>query len=156
MKFSFLVCILFIGLSYVSTGTTLFGKAIRILDGDTFELMTSDFRKIKIRLTDIDAPEKKQAFGNKSKQTLANYIFSKEVKVEYDLLDRNKRILGRVYVNDVFINMLMVQNGMAWHFKKYSKDERFAQAEVVARKAKRGLWIDKNPIAPWNFRKIKH
>lgn len=156
MKSFCLIGILLFYFSSQAFGTTVFGKAIRILDGDTFELLTSDFQKVKIRLTDIDAPEKKQAFGTKSKQALANFIFNQEVKVEYDKLDRNKRILGRVYVNNLFVNMLMVQNGMAWHFKKYSKDERFAKAEIVARKAKRGLWIDSNPIAPWDFRRIKH
>lgn len=88
----------------------------------------------KIRLTDIDAPEKKQDFGFVAKQQLATYIFGKDVKVIYDKLDRNKRILGHVYYQNEYINLKMVIDGLAWHFKKYSKDERFAVAEQQARK----------------------
>ncbi|HQW45905.1 MAG: thermonuclease family protein [Bacteroidetes bacterium] len=132
--------------------TTLIGRAIRILDGDTFEILVNDRATYKVRLTDIDAPEKKQDFGNVAKQQLAQFIFGKEVKVVYDKLDRNKRILGHVYFQNQYINLQMVSIGMAWHFKKYSKDAQFALAENKARKQKLGLWIQPNPIAPWDYR----
>jgi endonuclease YncB( thermonuclease family) len=132
--------------------TTLQGKAVRILDGDTFELLINQNAIVKVRLSDIDAPEKKQDFGQVSKQTLASMIFGKNVKVTYEKLDRNKRILGNVFIDNVNVNLKMVEKGMAWHFKKYSSDQKFANAEIIARKKRIGLWSMSNPIAPWEYR----
>lgn len=128
------------------------GRAVRILDGDTFEILVKGNTTYKIRLTDIDAPEKKQDFGYVAKQQLAAYIFGREVKVVYEKLDRNKRILGHVYMGTEDINLKMIEAGMAWHFKKYSHNERFAWAEKQARNRKKGLWIQPDPLAPWDYR----
>ncbi|WP_338081387.1 thermonuclease family protein [Aliarcobacter lanthieri] len=106
-----------------------------------------------MRLNDIDAPESKQAFGNKSKDNLAKYIAGKTVKVEYKTKDRYKRILGTIYYNNTDINLQQVKDGYAWVYKKYSKNQDYYNAEKVARENKKGLWIDKNPVAPWEFRK---
>jgi micrococcal nuclease len=130
----------------------LHGKVVRILDGDTYEILINGNTTYKIRMTDIDAPEKSQDFGQRSKQTLSALIFGKDVKVIYDKLDRNKRILGHTYQNGLYINLIMVQKGMAWHFKKYSSDHTFAQAEEFARKQKIGIWSKSNAIAPWDYR----
>ncbi|MCC7029381.1 MAG: thermonuclease family protein [Chitinophagaceae bacterium] len=135
--------------------STLTGKAVRILDGDTFEILVNGHSLYKVRLTDIDAPEKRQDFGQVSKQALATRIFGREVKVIYEKLDRNKRILGHLYVGDEYINLTMVSQGLAWHYKKYSNDQRFAIAENKARNAKKGLWINPHAVAPWVFRKIR-
>jgi endonuclease YncB( thermonuclease family) len=103
-------------------------------------------------MNDIDAPEKKQAYGQKAKQTLAALIAGKMVRVVWKKRDRNQRILGTVFFVDRNINLQMVQLGMAWHFIKYSNDPEFARAEKDARSAKRGLWLDSQPLAPWLFR----
>lgn len=133
----------------------LHGKAIRILDGDTFELLIDNKTSYKVRLTDIDAPEKKQDFGTVAKQKLASYIMGKEVTVKYRKFDRSKRILGHVYYQTQSINLEMVAEGLAWHFTKYSSDQRFARAEQRARQLKMGLWIQPHPIAPWDYRSQK-
>lgn len=132
--------------------STIEGKAVRILDGDTFEMLLANYSKVKIRLTDIDAPEKKQDFGNVSKQYLASLIFDKKVKVVYDKLDRNKRILGHVYIQKMYVNLKMVQQGLAWHYKKYSSEKLFSDAEILAKRSKKGLWIQPNAMPPWLFR----
>lgn len=132
--------------------TTVMGKVVRILDGDTFELLVNGRDLYKVRLSDIDAPEKKQDFGHVAKQYLAALIFSKEVKVVYDKLDRNQRILGEVFCNGRNINLVLVQNGLAWHFVKYSKSKVYQQAEQQARKAGVGLWKHSNALPPWEFR----
>jgi micrococcal nuclease len=128
------------------------GQVIRIIDGDTFEILIGGTVREKIRMKDIDAPEKKQAYGQKAKQTLAELIAGKMVRVVWEKRDRNQRILGTVFFVDRNINLQMVQSGMAWHFKKYSNDPQFARAEKEARSAKRGLWLDSQPLAPWLFR----
>ena len=128
------------------------GKVIRILDGDTFELLDNQHVIWRIRLTHIDAPEKKQAFGAASKQCLADLIFNREVRVEYASHDRNGRILGLVYQGTRCINLVMVEQGYAWHYKRFSSDPRFAKAEQKARKLKIGLWKTFLPTPPWEYR----
>ncbi len=131
------------------------GKVIGISDGDTFSILTADNKTQKIRLAHIDCPEKKQAFGNAAKKALSDLIYLQNVDVSYFSSDRNGRIIGEVFFQKKFINLFMIEKGFAWHFKKYSKDIRFSNAEIVARKNKIGLWSVKNPIEPWVFRKIK-
>ncbi|HPI55285.1 MAG TPA: thermonuclease family protein [Chitinophagaceae bacterium] len=130
----------------------LTGKVVRILDGDTFELLDNQHVIWRIRLLHIDAPEKKQAFGAASKQFLADLIFNCQVRVEYSSHDRNGRILGAVYKESRFVNLVMVEQGYAWHYKRFSSDLRFANAEQKARKMKIGLWKTFLPTAPWVYR----
>ena len=131
------------------------GKVVKVSDGDTVTILTSDKTQHKIRLNDIDAPEKKQAFGNKSKDNLAKYIAGKTVTVQYQKKDKYKRILGTIYYNNTDINLQQVKDGYAWVYKKYSNNSSYYEAEKLAIRNKKGLWVDSNPIAPWEFRKIK-
>ena len=133
----------------------LIGKVVKVSDGDTVTILTADKTQHKIRLNDIDAPEKKQAFGNKSKDNLAKYISGKTVTVQYQKTDRYKRVLGTIYYNNTDINLQQLKDGYAWVYKKYSQKQNYYKAEKVARDKKIGLWADKNPLEPWEFRKIK-
>jgi endonuclease YncB( thermonuclease family) len=130
------------------------GKVVKVTDGDTIHVLL-DKETHKIRLLHIDAPESKQAFGTKAKQALSEKIFGKEVKVVWKERDRYKRVLGDIYLGDRWINLEMVQDGLAWHYKQYSKDAKMSAAEIEARDAKKGLWSDPNPIPPWEYRKKK-
>lgn len=145
--------LLLIILSSYSFSFELIGKVIKVSDGDTVTILTQDKIQHKIRLNDIDAPEKKQSFGNKSKDNLDKYIAGKTVTVQYKLKDKYKRILGTIYYNNKDINLQQVKDGYAWVYKKYSKNPIYYGAEKVARENKKGLWIDKNTVAPWEFRK---
>lgn len=140
---------------YTGAQTTLKGKAVRILDGDTFEILVNGNVTYKIRMADIDAPEKGQDFGMVSKQALASLLMHKPLTLVYDALDRNQRIIGHVYIQNEHINLKMVELGMAWHFKKYSNDNTIAKAELIARNHHLGLWSQLNPTAPWDYRKMK-
>lgn len=130
------------------------GKVVSIADGDTITVLL-DKTQHRIRLAGIDAPESTQAFGTKSKKALADKVFGQEVKIEWKERDKYKRIVGEVYLGDRRICLEMVQEGMAWHYKQYSKDAALAKAETEAKEAKKGLWADANPIPPWDFRKGK-
>ena len=132
----------------------LIGKVVKVSDGDTITILTSDKTQYKIRLNDIDAPEKKQAFGNKSKDNLDKYIAGKTVTVQYKEKDKYKRILGTIYYQNKDINLQQIKDGYAWVYKKYSKKSEYYKAEKIARDKKIGLWSDKNPIEPSVFRKI--
>lgn len=129
------------------------GKVTRIADGDTFTMIFENGFEVRVRLLGIDSPERRQAFSNKAKQTLSDLIYNKEVKVYYESKDRYGRVLGDIYINDLNVNHEMVRRGMAWHFIRYSDDEKLAALEKEARKNKIGLWADPNPVAPWDFRR---
>ncbi len=131
------------------------GKIIHISDGDTVHLLTDNKEKIKIRLNDIDAPESKQAFGNKSKENLKKYIYQKNVVVEYKNKDKYKRVLGTIYYQNRDINLQQVKDGYAWVYKQYSNKQNYIKAEREARSSKKGLWRDNNPAEPWEYRKQK-
>jgi endonuclease YncB( thermonuclease family) len=128
------------------------GKIIHITDGDTFILQTNE-GNLTIRLDGIDAPEKKQAFGPESKTFLDSYLY-KECKVTYKSLDRYGRTIGVLWVDGVNINLLSVQKGYSWHYKKYSTDKVLAAAENKAQSEKIGLWVDPGAVPPWEWRKL--
>lgn len=132
------------------------GTVIKITDGDTITVLDSNKKQYKIRMNGIDAPERRQAYGTKSKDALGKFIFKKEVLIKWDHRDKYKRIIGDVYLKNEYINLKMVEDGWAWHFKRYSKSQKMAKAEKEARKKKKGLWADsKEQIPPWDFRKKK-
>ena len=128
------------------------GKVVAIADGDTVTVLYEN-QQHKIRLSGIDAPESRQAFGDKSKKALADKVFGKEVKVEWSAQDKYHRILGEIYLGERRISEEMISEGLAWHYKQYSKDQNLAKAELAAKQAKKGLWADANPTPPWDFRR---
>ena len=132
----------------------LSGKIVSITDGDTAKILVGK-EQVTIRLEGIDAPESSQSFGKKSKEALATMIFGKTVTVKKTGEDKYGRSLGFIFVEDLDVNAQMIQDGWAWHFKKYNDEERLAELEEEARTEKRGLWADQNPLAPWEFRARK-
>lgn len=133
----------------------LFGfsaKVVKVSDGDTIMILQGK-QQIKVRLYGIDAPEKKQPYGEKSRKFLANLIAGQIVEVKEKGKDKYKRVLGIVYHNEQDINAQMVSNGYAWAFEKYSK--RYMSQQSRAKFLKLGLWQQSDPVAPWDFRKIK-
>lgn len=128
------------------------GTVIKIVDGDTFDMLTSEKKTIRIRMNGIDCPERKQDFYQAAKDALGRMIFKKKVEIIVTGRDRNRRVIATVFCNGQDINLAMVQNGYAWHYKKYSADSSLARAEIQARKKKTGLWAKPDPIAPWSFR----
>lgn len=147
------IILLFLLLSSCLNALELKGKVIAVSDGDTIKLLTQDKVTHKIRLLDIDAPEKKQAFGNKSKDNLAKYIAGENVTVKYKEMDRYSRILGTIYLNNMDVNLQQIKDGYAWVYKQYSSNQIYYKEEDEARRLKKGLWIENNPLAPWEYRK---
>lgn len=134
-------------------GMELTGKVIKVSDGDTVQVRDVTGRIYKIRFDGIDAPEKKQAFGNKATVTLRDCIYNKDVKVKVHDQDRYGRLVATIYHNNEDINAKMLKEGMAWHYKAYNNRSDYAALENEARRARRGLWYDKHPQAPWDYRK---
>ena len=135
------------------------GKVIKIADGDTITVLDQYKVQHRIRLTGIDAPERKQAFGSRSKQSLSKLVFGKTVTVKTNKRDRYGRVLGKILINGIDVNKEQVKRGMAWHgyFRDQTAADRvtYAKIEKSARKEQRGLWIDPNPLPPWKWRKLK-
>lgn len=150
---------IFLLLTFNLQAATLQGKVVSVADGDTLTVLDDKKTQHKIRLQGIDAPEKVQAFGQKSKQSLNQLVHSKMVTVEFEKKDKYGRTVGKVLLNGTDVCLEQIKLGMAWHYKQYqseqSKEDReiYAQAEQLAKSQAIGLWRDKNPMSPWDFRK---
>ena len=158
VKFTFglLISLLFVFVD--AKAEVLIGTVVGVSDGDTITVLDADKTEHKVRLMGIDAPEKSQDFGAASKHALSNYIYQKEVTVDYKKFDKYKRIVGKVILDKQDICLAMIEQGMAWHYKDYEKEQSktdrdlYSQAELKARDSKIGLWQDSNAIAPSAFR----
>ena len=132
-----------------------------VADGDTITVLDDTLKQHKIRLAGIDAPEKKQPFGQRSKESLSELMFAKTVTVEADKTDRYGREVGKVLVDGIDANLVQVQRGFAWHYKAYEREQSaidrkaYSDAEDEAKAALRGLWKDTAPVPPWDYRKAQ-
>ena len=153
MKIALIVSLLV--MSIALNAQTLQGRVVRVADGDTITILDSTNSQNKVRLNKIDAPEKSQAFGEVSRKHLASMVASKNVQVEWTKKDKYGRILGDISIGTTNVNLRMVQDGLAWHYKHFDNTPTYAKAEDEARAKKIGLWKDANPIPPWEFRKMK-
>jgi len=139
-------------ITFPSFAQTLTGRIVGVSDGDTVTLLTSDNTSIKIRLAQIDAPEKKQPFGEKSKQSLSDLIYGKNVSVEVETKDRYQRTVGKIIVSGMDVNLEQIKRGLAWYYVQYGHDSNYSQSESQAKAQRKGLWAEPNPVAPWDFR----
>ena len=130
---------------------TLVGKVVRVSDGDTLTLLV-ERKQITVRLVEIDAPEKKQAFGQRSRQSLAQMCASQVAVVNGSGRDKYGRVLGRVQCQGLDANAEQIRRGMAWVFDRYVTDRSLYALQNDARAAHLGLWAVKHPSAPWDWR----
>lgn len=155
-----LICLL-LALACTARAETITGMVVGITDGDTITVLDADKVQHKIRLAGIDAPEKKQPFGNRSKESLSALVFDKTVNVETEKRDRYGRQVGKVLANGQDVNLAQVERGMAWFYRQYQREQSpndqrlYEAAEDAAKAGKRGLWHDSDPVAPWEFRHAK-
>src|SRR5690606_22767936 len=132
------------------------GTVVSIADGDTLTVLDQSKRQHKIRLDGIDAPERKQPFGTRSRQSLAELCFQKSATVEAKGRDRYGRTIGIIRCAGVDANREQIRRGMAWVFDRYVPGESpLYRIQAEAREAKRGLWVDAEPIAPWEWRAVR-
>lgn len=130
------------------------GKVVAVKDGDTIEVLRDGTNAVRVRLSGIDCPEKKQAFGNKAKLFTSRLVFGKTVKVLDKGKDRYGRTLGEVILEDGrSLNHELVRAGLAWWYRQYAKkDKELERLERKARVTKSGLWFDTEPVPPWQWR----
>lgn len=125
---------------------------VNVHDGDTLTILV-DRQQVRVRLLEIDAPELKQAFGRKSKDSLAEMCAGKTAQVETNSKDRYGRVLGWVTCGPHNANSEQVRRGMAWVYDRYSKpDSPLYPLQEKVKTDKRGLWADSEPVPPWDWR----
>ena len=155
-------------LAGIVSAATINGHVVGVHDGDTITVLDARKTQYKIRLIGIDAPESKQPFGSRSKEYLSSLVYRQEVRVEYRKRDRYHRILGKVFTVAPCLvapcplardaNLAQIQAGMAWWYRQYARDQsqddraKYESAERDARAANRGLWADRSPVPPWEWR----
>jgi endonuclease YncB( thermonuclease family) len=148
-------------LSAAASADTLTGRVIGVSDGDTLTVLDDDRKQHKVRLSGIDSPEKKQPFGQVCKQSLSDLTYDRAVRVEWDKLDRWGRLIGRVVVNGQDVNLVQLERGCGWHYKKYQNEQplgdrlAYNAAEESARTSGVGLWASNGPMPPWDWRKAR-
>ena len=142
-------------LSAAVSSATVEGEVVAITDGDTIKILTATKQQIKVRLADIDTPERGQPYGRKARQVLGEKIHRRQVDVEEVAIDRYQRLVGRVFLDGRNINAEMVEDGAAWVYRKYSDDPQLLRLESQAREQGRGLWAlqPDQRIPPWEWRK---
>jgi endonuclease YncB( thermonuclease family) len=129
----------------------LVGKVVKVSDGDTLTVLV-ERKQIKVRLIEIDAPESRQAFGERSRKSLGEMCAGQQATVSYRARDKYGRVLGRVQCQGLDANAEQVRRGMAWVYDRYVTDRSLYALQNDARTAHLGLWADKTPTAPWLWR----
>jgi endonuclease YncB( thermonuclease family) len=148
-------------LGNMASANIIHGRVVGVSDGDTVTVIDVNKTQYKIRLAGIDAPEKAQAYGQKSKESLSELVFGKQVDVEWSKQDRYGRTVGKIMLAGVDINLEQIKRGMAWHYKQYQNEQSpedrdaYAQYQSQAQERKMGLWRDPTPIEPAVFRQKK-
>lgn len=134
-----------------STGA-FHARALRAIDGDSLLVEPSTGKPREIRLEGVDCPEVGQPFADAASAFADAFVKGRELEVEGSVADEHGRLVARVRAAGRDLSLALVREGLAWHFKRYSKDAALAEAENAARAARRGLWSDPSPVAPWDFR----
>lgn len=145
----------------VQAAGVLSGRVVAVADGDTVTVLDAERVQHRIRLAGIDAPERGQAFSNRSKQALSNMVFQRAVEVHWTKKDRYGRIVGKIVVDERDAGLVLVESGLAWWYRQYARDQApedrvlYEVAEREAREAGRGLWGQPDAVAPWEFRRVR-
>jgi endonuclease YncB( thermonuclease family) len=153
------VVAVFLSLALVeASGAELRGRVVGVEDGDTITIVDGKKRRHRVRISAIDAPEKGQPFGAESRQHLANWLHGESVIVAWSKRDRHARTEGVVIAFGHDMGLEQIRAGMAWWYRaqagEQSSEDRqlYEFAEADARRSKRGLWSEDNPVPPWEWR----
>ncbi|WP_234265156.1 thermonuclease family protein [Hydrogenophaga sp. NFH-34] len=130
-------------------------RVVGVSDGDTISVLTANKQSFRVRLSEIDAPETGQDFGQRSKKALSDLCFGKLATVELGSTDQYGRTLSRVSCNGVDAQSHMVANGMAWVYDRYVEDKSLYGLQEQAKRERLGLWSHPSPVPPWHYRAAK-
>lgn len=139
----------------MNAAAALICLVVGVYDGDTLYLRCGEQPQVKVRLFEVDAPERGQAFGKRAKEILSNLVFGRKVRSVQVDTDRNKRPVVEIYLNETYVNFEMVRMGMVWCEPRFVIRRECFDLEAAARGKRKGLWIDPNPMPPWEWRRQK-
>lgn len=166
--FAYVCFVAFYFTAAIAAAAELRGTVVSVSDGDTITVLDHERVQHRVRLAGIDAPEKRQAYGERARQRLAALVFGKDVVVAWHKRDRYGRTVGTVLApaceggtcaGSRDAGLALIEAGLAWHYKAYQSEQqpderqRYAEAEETAKRNLIGLWGDANPVAPWIFRR---
>lgn len=152
IRFRHVLCVALACASTLANAAEFSGKVVAVIDGDTL-LVIRDGHPVKVRLAEIDAPEKAQPFGMESKKSLAEMVKGKQIKVASSAVDDYGRLVGKVHVGEVNVNHEQVRRGMAWEYSRYHSNRDLRALQAEARRARRGLWAEESAVEPLQWRK---
>lgn len=146
-------------LLFLSAGTawaeSFVARSVKVLDGDTVLVWReAGGRPMKVRLADIDAPEKGQEFGDASRQSLAKILSGRQVRVDPLAVDVYGRLVARLYTEEGSVNAELIRRGMAWEYSLHHRNQEYLRLQDEAQQARRGLWAQDDPVAPSQWRKL--
>lgn len=164
-----------IALALTAQAADLSGRVVGIADGDTITVLDAGKVQHRIRIAGIDAPERGQAGGHRSKESLSALVYEQPVRIEWQKRDRFDRIVGKVWVASpdspcrgrpdcpmtLDAGLAQIAMGRAWWFRTYAAEQspedrsRYESAEQEARGRRLGLWRDGTPVPPWQWRAAK-
>lgn len=145
-------CVLLCCLTWAAQAETFEAYVIAVIDGDTV-LVLRDQQKLKLRLADIDAPERAQPFGRQSLEYLKSRVNKKVVQVESRAIDQYGRTVATISLDGIDLNQELVRQGMAWEYSFHHSNSAFVALQLEAQQAHRGLWRQTGAQAPWDWRK---
>lgn len=140
------------------------GRVVKVVDGDTIDVLDDAFRTHRIRFAWTDAPEAGQAFGHAAKKALSEIVFGRRVTIDVVKFDRyqsqhGRRLIGSVFLGQEDVGLTLVGQGWAWHNEPFMREQpvesrrTYAKAQAVAREGRLGLWRDASQVAPWRWRR---
>jgi len=144
--------LVFLFVAGTASAETLLGEVVGITDGDTLTLLVNRTQH-KIRLGEIDTPERGQDWGTRATQALSEKVFREEVRGVVTDVDRYDRLIGKIWLDDRDINREMVREGHAWVYRRYLDDQSLITDEAAAKSEGIGLWSIANPVPPWDWRR---
>lgn len=139
-------------LAFGAQAETFTARVIAVMDGDTVMVLRNG-QKMKVRLANIDAPEKAQAFGKQSRESLLEMVGKKQVQIDSQAVDQYGRTVGLISVDGHSVNQEQVRRGMAWEYSHYHSDRTYIMLQSEAQQSRRGLWSQNSPQPPWDWRK---
>lgn len=148
-----LICTVLLCISGLAHSEEFTAKVIAVLDGDTV-LVKRAGGLLKIRLAEIDAPEKTQTFGETSKRSLSGMVMGKQVKIVSQTMDQYGRMIAHVSINSLDVNAEQIRRGMAWEYSNFHSNKALIALQNEAKRIPRGLWAQSDPTPPWEWRKL--
>lgn len=149
------VAVLWLGWDVAVGGEVVCGVVVKVYDGDTIAIVGEDWEEVCVRFQAVDAPDKGQPGYREAQVFLAKMLHGEEVRIEIEKQDRYKRKVGRIYLGEVDIEYCLIRAGLAWHYDRYNREKKLADAQKQAQEEKIGIWQDANPIHPHEWRKMK-